>query len=54
MDIDIGIGGGIENISQFEMSEKLVEKDNLDKDILPVQDCLLPMGITSEVVLFFF
>jgi len=55
--IDIGIGGGVENMSQFEMSEKLVEKDNLDKDILPlkkVQDCLLPMGITSEVVLFFF
>ena len=49
--IDIGIGGGVENMSLYEM-KNMVEKDKLDKDIIPldkIQKCLLPMGITSEV-----
>ena len=55
--IDIGVGGGVENMSQYDMATKLIEKDKLDPDILPLkkmQDCLLPMGITSEVLEFIF
>ncbi len=50
--IDIGIGGGVENMSQYEM-KNMIEKDKLSKDIMPlkkIQDVLIPMGITSEVI----
>ena len=50
--LDIGIGGGVENMSQYEM-KNMVDKNKLDKDILPLKkviDCLVPMGITSEVI----
>lgn len=53
--IDIGIGGGVENMSQFEM-KNLVDIEKLSADTLlvkKIQDVLLPMGVTSEVFFYF-
>lgn len=49
--IDVGIAGGVENMSMYDM-KKMVEKEYLSNECYQndkVKDCLLPMGITSEV-----
>lgn len=54
--IDIGIGGGVENMSMYDMQSS-VNPDVLSDEIFEVENarnCLLPMGITSEVILIFF
>lgn len=50
--IDIGIGAGVENMSQYPFSGSL-ESPNLSKQVhenAQAKDCLLPMGVTSERV----
>ncbi|OMJ17420.1 3-ketoacyl-CoA thiolase A, peroxisomal [Smittium culicis] len=51
--IDIGIGAGVESMSQFYGSHQ-IKKESLDQDMLAsdsnIADCLMPMGIVSENV----
>eukprot|EP01068_Selenidium_serpulae_P017705 Selendium_serpulae@DN6398_c0_g2_i1.p1 len=50
--IDIGIGGGVESMSMFDMM-KTLQPENLSELVFehPVaSDCLIPMGLTSENV----
>ena len=50
--IDVGIGGGVENMSMYDMQSS-VNPDNLADDIFEnecARNCLLPMGQTSEVI----
>lgn len=52
--IDIGIGAGVESMSMFDM-QGIVDPDKLYEGIFehPVaRNCLMPMGITSEVMIF--
>ena len=54
--IDIGIGAGVESMSMFDM-QAIVDPDKLYEGVFehPVaRNCLMPMGITSEVSEFRF
>jgi len=54
--IDVGIGGGVENMSMYDMNSS-VNPDVLSDEIFEnecARNCLLPMGHTSEVSLSFF
>jgi acetyl-CoA acyltransferase 1 len=50
--IDIGIGGGVESMSQYNMNDGL-SPDKLSESIFEnegARNCLIPMGLTSENV----
>eukprot|EP00922_Rhytidocystis_sp_ex-Travisia-forbesii_P072367 GHVS01107895.1.p1 GENE.GHVS01107895.1~~GHVS01107895.1.p1 ORF type:complete len:463 (-),score=49.28 GHVS01107895.1:159-1547(-) len=50
--IDIGIGGGVESMSQYDMLE-IMNPEKLTDDVfdhVDARNCLLPMGVTSENV----
>lgn len=48
--INIGIGGGVENMSIWDMRKMVVPEDMSPTimDFPQAKDCILPMGITSE------
>ena len=51
--IDVGIGGGVENMSMYDMQSS-VNPDVLSDDIFECEsarNCLMPMGLTSEVII---
>lgn len=51
-EIEIGIGGGVENMSMFPMTAQ-VDPEKLWQPIFEhplAQQCLMPMGFTSENV----
>eukprot|EP00923_Selenidium_pygospionis_P052273 GHVN01090420.1.p1 GENE.GHVN01090420.1~~GHVN01090420.1.p1 ORF type:complete len:413 (-),score=83.52 GHVN01090420.1:617-1855(-) len=51
-EIDVGVGGGVESMSMFDMM-KTLQPENLSDEVFEhdtARDCLLPMGITSENV----
>ena len=50
--IDIGIGGGVESMSQYDMNN-LVDGEKVAEDVFntpKASACMIPMGITSENV----
>ncbi|KAJ2400062.1 3-ketoacyl-CoA thiolase with broad chain length specificity [Coemansia sp. RSA 2559] len=51
--IDIGIGAGVESMTQFYGPQHKMIPDSMSEDVLAapeVADCLIPMGFTSENV----
>jgi len=51
-DIDIGIGGGVESMSNFDMAAVLAPEGISEavKKSESARNCLIPMGVTSENV----
>lgn len=49
--IDVGIGAGVESMSQFDMNN-MVDAEKISEQLFDdetARNCLLPMGLTSEV-----
>jgi len=49
--IDVGIGAGVESMSLFDMNN-MVDAENISDELFDdevARNCLLPMGLTSEV-----
>lgn len=53
--IDVGVGAGVESMSLFDMNSmvaaELISDQLFDDEV--ARNCLLPMGLTSEVNFFF-
>jgi acetyl-CoA acyltransferase 1 len=53
-EIDIGIGAGVESMSQTPMNKMTLPEGSLDWNVMKhhstAMDCLLPMGVTSDTV----
>jgi acetyl-CoA acyltransferase 1 len=53
--IDIGIGAGVEQMSMFDMNN-MVDAEKISETLFEnevARNCLIPMGLTSEVILIF-
>lgn len=51
--IDIGLAGGFENMSQFEMESLVPPTENLDDEVFETEharNCMMSMGVTAENV----
>lgn len=51
--IDVGLAGGFENMSQFEMESLVPPTENLDDEVFETENarnCMMSMGVTAENV----